>query len=227
MALHYFINRQKQLEKSKIDYIYPIKNYRDMKTFKNYMLLTLVLSLFLTSCQTKKQTPKVKEAQTVVTKIQELNPKISAIDLAFKTEITNVYQAYNKLKDALVASDPTLALAAANEVLANLNKVDMGLLKKSESHKVWMTEKPLLVAELNMFIKGNSLEEQRASFLKISNSMITLVENFGTSEKVMVQFCPMADDFNGGYWLSADTAIKNPYFGDKMLKCGSTKRIIN
>jgi len=54
-----------------------------------------------------------------------------------------------------------------------------------------------------------------------------LIENFGTSEKVMVQFCPMADDFKGGFWLSKDSAIKNPYFGSRMMTCGSTKKIVN
>ena len=38
-------------------------------------------------------------------------------------------------------------------------------------------------------------------------------------------FCPMAGD-NGGFWLSQFEAIKNPYFGAAMLKCGSVKKVL-
>jgi hypothetical protein len=30
----------------------------------------------------------------------------------------------------------------------------------------------------------------------------------------------MAFDDKGAYWLSAESEIKNPYFGKKMLECG-------
>jgi hypothetical protein len=31
----------------------------------------------------------------------------------------------------------------------------------------------------------------------------------------------MARNNQGGFWLSDDEEIRNPYFGDKMLTCGS------
>jgi len=195
-----------------------------MKEFFKYILLSIVLTL--AGCQNKTKAPKVKEAKPVVTKIQEVSPKISDIDTAFKVEISGVYNAYNQLKEALVASDSALAKTSAILVLSKLNNVEMSLLKKLESHKVWMTEKPLLTAYLNSLLQSKTLAKQRMAFLQISTSMIKLVENFGVSQKVMVQFCPMADDFKGGFWLSTDAAIKNPYYGSKMLTCGSTKRII-
>jgi Cu(I)/Ag(I) efflux system membrane fusion protein len=36
----------------------------------------------------------------------------------------------------------------------------------------------------------------------------------------------MANDNKGADWLSFDKAIKNPYFGDKMLQCGSVEQTI-
>jgi len=198
-----------------------------MKTIKIYVPLSFILGLIFTSCQTKTQAPKVKEAEPEVAIIEEISPKLTDVNAVFKSQITEVYQAYNQLKDALVASDSALAVIGANAVLTNLNKVDMGLLTQPEAHQVWMTEKPLLTKTLNELIKSTTLESQRALFLQISNNMINLIENFGTSEKVMVQFCPMADDFKGGFWLSKDSAIKNPYFGSKMMTCGSTKKIVN
>jgi len=187
----------------------------------------IFLMVILMSCQNKKETPKVKDAKPVVEKAEQIHAKLSNIDAGFKAQINSVYQSYNQLKDALVADDSVVATTKADAVLADLNKVDMNLLKQPEAHKVWMTEKPLLIAQLNEVVGTKSLVAQRQAFLQISNSMIHLVENFGVSQKVLVQFCPMADDFKGGYWLSQDMAIKNPYFGHKMLTCGSTKLVIN
>ncbi len=34
------------------------------------------------------------------------------------------------------------------------------------------------------------------------------------------EYCPMAFNERGAYWLSDDADIKNPYFGKKMLECG-------
>ena len=35
------------------------------------------------------------------------------------------------------------------------------------------------------------------------------------------QFCPMAFDFKGAFWLSDSEEILNPYFGEEMLTCGN------
>ena len=50
---------------------------------------------------------------------------------------------------------------------------------------------------------------------------------FGTTgETIYYQYCPMARDNKGAYWLSAVEEIKNPYFGDAMLTCGENKAVI-
>jgi Cu(I)/Ag(I) efflux system membrane fusion protein len=36
----------------------------------------------------------------------------------------------------------------------------------------------------------------------------------------------MANDNKGATWISKDKNIINPYFGDKMLTCGSVESVI-
>ena len=36
----------------------------------------------------------------------------------------------------------------------------------------------------------------------------------------------MAFDNTGGYWLSNSKEVRNPYFGNSMLKCGEVKETI-
>ncbi len=57
--------------------------------------------------------------------------------------------------------------------------------------------------------------------------MVALAKAFGPfDETIFVQHCPMADNNNGADWLSLDKQIRNPYFGDKMLTCGSVTETI-
>ena len=50
--------------------------------------------------------------------------------------------------------------------------------------------------------------------------MINSVQLFGVNEKVYIEFCPMVDGNKGAYWLSLEKEIRNPYYGESMLKCG-------
>jgi len=44
---------------------------------------------------------------------------------------------------------------------------------------------------------------------------------------VYKQYCPMAFDGKGAFWLSSSEEIRNPYYGDKMLKCGRVEETIS
>lgn len=39
-----------------------------------------------------------------------------------------------------------------------------------------------------------------------------------------LDFCPMANNNKGGFWLNIEKEIKNPYFGSSILKCVSVKK---
>ena len=56
--------------------------------------------------------------------------------------------------------------------------------------------------------------------------LISAIETFGINKKVYSQYCPMADDNNGAYWLSKQEKVINPYFGEAMLTCGEVKQVI-
>ena len=73
----------------------------------------------------------------------------------------------------------------------------------------------------------SNIEEQRNAFARLSNEMLTLVKNGKLSMgNIYMDYCPMANNNEGAYWLSNEKQIKNPYFGDAMMKCGSVKETI-
>ena len=70
-------------------------------------------------------------------------------------------------------------------------------------------------------VSNVEIGHQRGHFNRLSNEMFAALKAFKASKATIYQqFCPMAFDDKGAFWLSDKKEIKNPYFGDKMLKCG-------
>jgi len=127
-------------------------------------------------------------------------------------KLGTAYTLYLKVKDALVGSNGDEAKKAAVELQKALKDV------KGSADALAATTK---------LASTNVLDEQRQVFSTVSNEMATLVKGGQLSAGALyLEYCPMANGNEGAYWLSNEKQIKNPYFGDKMLKCGSVKETI-
>jgi len=71
-------------------------------------------------------------------------------------------------------------------------------------------------------IKGEpKLEEKLREFDMITDALWSLTRTVKYDrQKIYYQFCPMAFDNRGAYWLSDKRDIQNPYFAGKMPDCG-------
>ena len=69
-----------------------------------------------------------------------------------------------------------------------------------------------------------NVDHQRDHFNTLSDNIYAWVKESNVNDqKLYKQYCPMAFNNEGAYWLSAEKEVNNPYFGDKMLHCGSVK----
>ncbi|MDX1407282.1 MAG: efflux RND transporter periplasmic adaptor subunit [Saprospiraceae bacterium] len=139
---------------------------------------------------------------------------------AFKQQLEKLVEAYLGLKDALVATDPDAAADATGRFIAALGKVDMTLIS-GDAHLFWMRELEGLKEHAKAIAETDDVELQRRQFGFLSTLLIDTMRSFGTTgQKYFVQYCPMAFDNEGAGWISHEKQIRNPYFGDQMLKCG-------
>ena len=68
------------------------------------------------------------------------------------------------------------------------------------------------------------IEAQRKAFSALSDNLYKSIKAFGLGGKeAFYEYCPMAFNNEGAYWLSDEQKIKNPYFGEKMPSCGEVK----
>ncbi|AUS05968.1 efflux RND transporter periplasmic adaptor subunit [Pseudotamlana carrageenivorans] len=143
----------------------------------------------------------------------------------FQEQLKAVFNDYIKLKDALVKDDSEGSSKTASSLLSSLSRVDMKLLK-GEAHNHWMSLMKEIKPSATSISKTSDINEQRNDFKHLTTPLITAVQLFGVNEKVYVEFCPMADNNNGAYWLSREKKVVNPYFGSAMITCGEVKQVI-
>lgn len=156
----------------------------------------------------------------------KMNERVK-VSTNFQNQLKKVYNDYIELKDELVKDDSNDVMKESKKLLDNLSKVDMKLLTDNDTHLKWMNlEKEIKAAAISIS-NISDIKRQRNHFKHLSSNLISAVQLFGVNEKVFVEFCPMADNDNGAYWLSKEEKIFNPYFGEAMLSCGNVKLIID
>ena len=144
----------------------------------------------------------------------------------FKQQLQMVFEAYIGTKEALVEDDMNSVQQNARLLLNNLDKVDMKLLSDQGSHQHWMIAEKQMRMSATAIEVSDDINEQRNHFKELSIAITSAVQMYGIGQVVYNQFCPMADDNKGAYWLSNDKNVLNPYFGSAMIACGSVKQVI-
>jgi Cu(I)/Ag(I) efflux system membrane fusion protein len=156
----------------------------------------------------------------------EMNERISVV-VDFQNQLKNAFTDYLGVKDALVKDDSKMVSENAKKLLDKLNLIDMTLLKDNNSHKHWMKLEKELKSSTKSIAETSDIKEQRNHFKHLSSHLGTAIQLFGVNEMVYYQFCPMADNNKGAYWLSKEEKVSNPYYGDAMLSCGEVKQVID
>ena len=148
------------------------------------------------------------------------------VSTTFQSQLKKVVTIYLSLKDHLVGSDGVKTQEKAITLKAALSNVDMKLLTTEVAHKNWMAIESELKEAIEKVAKTTDVNKQRAAFVKLSSELIKAVQLIGVNQKIILQFCSMANNNKGAYWLSLETVVKNPYYGDAMLGCGEVKQVI-
>lgn len=153
-------------------------------------------------------------------------PSGSYIELSseFKSKGTAVVSQYFNLKNALVKDQTATAKAAANELVQLLTKHPSSTLKSSEKLAWESLSKKITDAAVKLNTAKN-ISELRKHFEQLSDEIIFLTENYSINQDLVYKdYCPMAFNNKGAYWLSETKEIRNPYFGASMLTCGEVKQ---
>ncbi len=141
---------------------------------------------------------------------------------ALNAALNKVIDTYLDIKNALVAGDATSAQTKAKTmavILGTISDKDMNATQR----KAWAEYSNKLASDAQQIGAQNNLEVKRDRFATLSNNFMAIVKVFKVNRTPLYQqYCPMKKF----YWLSESSAIKNPYYGNAMLTCGTTQETI-
>lgn len=151
--------------------------------------------------------------------------KIS-IPMDFVMQLNMVIEKYLDLKNAFVQSDVKMAKQSSTALKVSIDNVDMKLLK-GDVHMQWMEILENMNKQIKKIESSSKIEDQRMAFSGLTAPLYKAIKTFGLMDKtVYYEFCPMANNGKGAYWISESETIKNPYYGEAMLTCGESKETL-
>ena len=174
---------------------------------KNLFLPSLVIiAISISSC---KENTKTSDPEVVTVDNTGQEPKtyeIAKTEAEFNDpKIEAVFSQYLQVQAALVNTDASKTASEASRLEP--------LLRDAQGNEASLQA-------VSGIANSEDIKVQRENFEKLSIEMETMLNGALKSGSLYKQYCPMAFNNKGAYWISSSKDILNPYFGDKMLKCG-------
>lgn len=182
-----------------------------------YLISSLIL---ITACGPSDQEQAQQEQRQ-----QQMQMQMVQTTPEFNEQMAGVLDRYFDLKDALVESDPETAGQYAEALKEEAEGVDPTGLNE-ETLALWVAFSEVIVNSSSELVPLEDVDDQRYHFEFISESMIQMVDTFRpVGYEIYHQSCPMVRDGSAD-WLSREEGIRNPYHGDRMMRCGEVIRRI-
>lgn len=187
-------------------------------------ILTLAAIAFLAACggndekATVTETPQAPLGQSV---------NSDTFNLVFGKMLDSYFQ----LKDQFVKENDTLITKGTEQLITDMNAAAGVLSELKADSSIVSTAKTYTTGisnELAAVKQEKDIEERRKSFQVLSEQLYDLIRTVKYDRAVVYhQYCPMAFNDAGAFWLSNSSDIRNPYLPKKMLICGEVKDSID
>jgi Protein of unknown function (DUF2911)/Protein of unknown function (DUF3347) len=144
-----------------------------------------------------------------------------------KAQFAPILTAYYGVKDALVADNSKAAAEKGKAMKTALRYIETKYWIAKQRNAFDAVSKKLETDAEHIGDNATKIDHQREHFITLSSNLMTLVKTLKINgETAYSQFCPMANNGKGAYWLSKEDKVKNPYYGKSMLTCGSVKETL-
>ncbi|TRX21196.1 DUF3347 domain-containing protein [Flavobacterium franklandianum] len=180
---------------------------------KNRIIITVALAITIISCNQKN-----KQEETV--KIESTSEVVTQSSFSIDEIVKN----YLAIKNSLANDDSDAAADAGKALLETMAKTSMEKVSADQMEAYMSISDDAKEHAEHIGSNAGKIDHQREHFVMLSKDMNDLIQLFGTSQKLYLDFCPMADDNKGAVWISETKEITNPYFGKDMATCGSIKK---
>lgn len=184
--------------------------------FLKIMIGVLVIPLTGWTQEHMNHNMHMEKANTAAVTRYEVNSK-------FQSQLKEVYALELELNQAFVEGNVVSTKEKALLMIRKLSQEHMDFVLSGDALDMWMKDLGMINEGLEGIMASQNIDEQRKYYVKVNDGLYRAIKTFGVGETVFYNYCPMYK----ASWLSNNEKIQNPYYGGKMVSCGSTKEIIN
>lgn len=205
-----------------------LTNYKGKKKMKNIFALVVLAVIFTVSVAAQDSSDHkhmdMKNINHNMKSMDKTHQEITRnVDPKTAVSIKEIVEYYLQLKDAFVNDNSNDAADAGKNIVAAFVKLDKNSLSSEQKEFYEDIEEDAMEHAEHIGENAGNIEHQREHFDMLSANIYDLVKEFGGGQTLYKIYCPMYNDKKGAIWLSESKTIKNPYYGKKMLTCGSVK----
>ena len=182
---------------------------------KNLILSAIAMAFVLVSCGQKN-----KQEETV--KTESTTGLVAQSDFSIDIIVKN----YLAIKNSLANADSDAAADAGKVLSETMAKTGMEKVSSDQMETYMSIEDDVKEHAEHIGDNAGKIDHQREHFAILSKDINDLIKLLGSNKKLYQDHCPMYDDGKGAIWISESKEIKNPYYGSKMLTCGSLKKTL-
>ena len=191
-----------------------------MKTiFFSITMLAATLSACSDNNSSSNEANNTKDSGTV-------NAQNSKETVSTQASTDAAVTAYLQLKNALTNDNGNEAATAGKQLHDAMQQLDKASLLDDQKKVYNEVKEDIKEHAEHISTNADKIAHQREHFDMLSQDMYDLVKSFKPNQTLYKDHCPMYNDKKGAFWLSEVKEIKNPYYGKKMLTCGSVKEEI-
>lgn len=203
---------------------------------KIILLISIVTAFAIVSCNSNNQSAKedhsmmnhdstmpMQDNKIMDENVKMVSATFPTIDAGVSTYMKSMLQNYLGIKNALIDGNSDKAAASSAAMFDSMKGFDKSLLT-AEQKKIYDDIESDL-KEHAEHISKSKLDHQREDFAMMSKDMYDMVKAFGAGTTLYHDHCPMFKD--GSMWLSESKDIRNPYYGEKMMDCGSVEEMFH
>ena len=128
---------------------------------------------------------------------------------------------YYELTDGMTSANLTYIDKYGAQLKQHLDSLPLSRLQMDSGRLSQVrTNVGSISAELSGLLGEQKIDEKRKSFEMVSDMLYDVVKITGLKgQTIYRQYCPMAFDDRGAFWMSRSRQKQNPYFGNDMTAC--------
>jgi Cu(I)/Ag(I) efflux system membrane fusion protein len=167
-----------------------------------------------------------RSMMTMADDVSSAPPPAPPVSPAFREALRPIVEVYLEVQAQLANDD----LDAARQSLSDLAEVANEASPEGSRRALgeWQRVASKLVGHARHGASSSDAGDLRNAFEHLSMQLSEVLRLFGNPLDAPLQlaFCPMAFDSKGAEWIQEDGALRNPYYGQAMLRCGEFRATV-